>query len=293
MSLSWLLVLSACGALATRPEKISEHISFQAESQPRLHISAPMPPLRWEGSWIPALVVFVGTVVVIPILCHMFPGPMKPGSLQMLLVNGVSSAVVALLAVGLVNSGADPFYYGILYSGALMLLCVEVWFSEAPQLFNGSVLKGWPFFLFHQPGAEETKAPVPMSGYTRVFGSWHAGGVCLCFFMHVLGLGFPEAQKAQVALALGLLWVIWASSNSWRAIYGAAQFCQTGIMFHGLTGSGCGLCGYLMLIWWHQHRGEGAFAGSEVTLLVTFGIYVFLTLAWLATQERTEAVSDK
>merc|ERR1712045_207218 len=97
---------------------------------------------------------------------------------------------------------ADPFPFGILYGGALMVLCIEVWFFEDPQLFNGSKLKGWPFFLFHQPGGSETKAPVPMTGFTRVFGSWHAGGVCISFFMHVLGNEFQEYERASVALAL-------------------------------------------------------------------------------------------
>merc|ERR1719150_2986766 len=169
-----------------------------------------------------------------------------------------------------------------------MVLCVEVWWFEDPQLFNGSKLKGWPFFLFHQPGAAETKAPVPMTGYTRVFGSWHAGGVCLSFFMHILGNEFQGVERARVSLALGMLWVIWAATNQWRAWYGAAQFCQVGIMFHALTGPGCGLCGYWFLIWWHMNR-AGAYTAGEITLMATFGIYVLLTLAWLATQERKEA----
>jgi len=210
----------------------------------------------------------------------------------MLAVNGGVGVVLAILTGLMVNMKADPFPFGILYGGALMVLCTETWFREDPQLFNGTLLKGWPFFLFHQPGGTDTKAPVPMKGYTRVFGSWHAGGVCLCFFMHVLGLGFPTPQKAQVALALGLLWVIWASINSWRAIYGAGQFCQVGIQIHSLTGPGCGLAGYWMLIWWHKNR-EGDFVEGELVLFVTFGIYCVFTLLWLLTQPRMEAVADK
>jgi len=244
-------------------------------------------------AWYPSLAVFFGTVVFVPIICHIVPGPMAPGSSTMLIVNGVVGVAVAVLTAVLVNMGADPFPFGMLYGGALMVLCIEVWFREDPQLFNGTVLKGWPFFLFHQPGEADTKAPVPMTGFTRVFGSWHAGGVCLCFFMHVLGFSFPQTQKAQTALALGLLWVIWASINQWRAIYGAAQFCQAGIQIHALTGPGCGLAGYWMLIWWFQNRDAGAFTGSEVALLATFGIYALFSLVWLATQERKEAVSDK
>lgn len=211
----------------------------------------------------------------------------------MLTINGAVGVLVAVITYVMVSMDADPFPFGILYGGALMVLCTETWFREDPQLFNGTILKGWPFFLFHQPGGEDTKAPVPMSGYTRVFGSWHAGGVCLCFFMHVLGLGFDEAHKAQTALALGLLWLIWAAINQWRAIYGAAQFCQAGIQIHGLTGPGCGLAGYWMLMWWHKHRTPGAFNGGEVTLLATFGIYELFALIWLFTQEVKEAVPDK
>jgi len=179
-----------------------------------------------------------------------------------------------------------------MYSGALMVLCVEVWWSENPQLFNGSALKGWPFFLFHQPGGAETKAEIPLRGYTRVFGSWHAGGVCLSFFMHVLGYEFTGQPKAAVALAVGLLWVIWAATNQWRAWYGAAQFCQVGIMFHSLTGPGCGLNGYWHLAYWHQAR-QGDFSTGEIVLLTTFGIFCLISLVWFALNEWKEAVSDK
>jgi len=250
-------------------------------------------PVAVSESWYPSLALFVGAVISVPILAHVFPGPIAPGSRQMMTIQGAGAAAAAGLTTLLVQMGADPFPYGMLYGGALMVLCVEVWFREDPQLFNGTLLRGWPFFLFHQPGEADTKAPVPMSGYTRVFGSWHAGGVCLCFFMHVLGMSFPQEQKAQTALALGLLWVVWGGINSWRSVYGAAQFCQTGIQIHSLTGPGCGLAGYWMLAWWAQHRGVDAYTNSEVTVLGTFGIYTVFTLLWLLTQERVEAVSDK
>lgn len=195
--------------------------------------------------------------------------------------------------MNLVKYNVDPYPYGILYSGTLMLVCVEVWYREDPQLSNGSHLKGYPFFFFHQPGATKTKAPVPMAGYTRVFGAWHAGGVCLCFFMHILGNDFPRAQKAQTSLALGLLFIIWGAINQWRSIYGAAQFCQMGIMFHSLVGPGCGLCGYWQLAFWQNNRTNEGLMTGEIILLGTFASFVFGAVIWLLTQERREAAMDK
>lgn len=253
-------------------------------------------PVEVSESWMPSLVLFAGAVISVPILAHIFPGPLEPGSRQMMAAQGVGIVAVVGLMSYLTQIDADPFPYGMLYGGALMVLCVEVWFTENPKLFNGSLSRGWPFFLFHQPWQPDTKAPIPLSGYTRVFGSWHAGGVCLCFFMHVLGMSFPQQQKAQTALALGLLWVTWGAINWWRSVYGAAQFCQAGIQIHGLTGPGCGLAGYWMLSWWSRHRGPepfANFANSEVTVLGTFGIFTVFTLLWLLTQERVEAVADK
>jgi len=239
----------------------------------------------------PGLLLFAFDVVLIPVACHLAPGPIAPGSTQQIVLTSMGALLNAVLAAYFINADIDPYPYGIIYGGALMVLCTEVWWFEDPQLFNGTKLKGWPFFLFHQPGGTDTKAPVPLTGYTRVFGSWHAGGVSLGFFMHVLGFGFPPAQKAEVALALGLLWVIWAAINQWRAWYGAGQFCQTGIMFHSLTGPGCGLNGILFLAYWIK-AGVGPSSG-EVVCLSTFGIFCIVSLGWLLTQERTEAVPDK
>jgi len=248
-------------------------------------------------AWYPSLGLFAFDVAIIPIVCHILPGPIAPGSGQSIGATLAGLVVVIGILAYLIHIEADPYPYGILYSGALMVLCTETWFFEDPQLLNGSMLKGWPFFLFHQPGGSETKAPVPMTGFTRVFASWHAGGVCLSFFTHVLGNEFTGNNKASVSLALGLLWVIWAAINQWRAWYGAGQFCQMGIMFHALTGPGCGLAGYWMLYSWHQMRfgakSIGEVTGGETVLLATFGIYVVATVLWLVTQERKEAIPDK
>jgi len=244
--------------------------------------------------WTPWLMLFAADILLIPVAAHIFPGPYAPNSITSIgLTLGGLALNVALASYFFSIAPFDPYPYGILYSGALMVLCVEVWWFEDPQLFNGTRLRGWPFFLFHQPGACDTKAPVPMSGYTRVFGSWHAGGVSLSFFMHVLGFNFPVAQKSEVGLALGLLWVIWAVTNQWRAWYGAAQFTQTGIMFHSFTGPGCGLCSMLHLGYWFFNRVGATFSPSEITLLSTFSIFVVATIGWLLTQPRVEAVPDK
>lgn len=232
-------------------------------------------------------------LALIPLSCHLFPGPMAPGSSALVAATLTFAVLAAAMLKLLVENDVDPFAYGTWYSFALMVLCVEVWFREDPELFNGSRLKGYPTYLFHQPRADGTKALVPMSEYARVFGSWHAGGVCLCFFVHVLGKDFPLPQKAQTALALGLLWAVWAAINQWRSIYGAAQFCQTGILFHSATGPGCGLLAYWMLYFWHTVRIPGDLTDGECVLLGTVATFVLCSTAWLVTQERKEATSEK
>lgn len=207
----------------------------------------------------------------------------------MVLTQAIFGATTAFLT-SKVALTEDPYLFGLLYSFALMVLCVECWFSEDPQLFNGTKTAGWPFFLFRAPG-EKSKAVVPMTGYTRVFSAWHAGGVCFSFFMHVVGRAFPLEQKASVALPLGLLWVIWASINSYRSVYGGAQFCQIGIAFHSLLGPGCGLAGYWHLGFWWTNRVGDALSSEELLLCSCFGIFVFTSLVWFATHERKEAVT--
>lgn len=217
--------------------------------------------------------------------CHAVPQALQPGSKQLVLAHlGMGSLTLFLTYL---LWAADPYHYGMLYSGALMVLCTECWYTDDPQLFNGSKTRGWPFFLFRRPGSDSSMAVVPMASYTRIFSAWHAGGVCLCFFMHVLALNFPAPQKAAVSLALGLLWIIWASINQWRFIYGGAQFCQIGISFHSLVGPGCGLLGYWHLSFWLHNRIQSA---EEMVLLVTFAAFVVATTFWLATHER--AASD-
>lgn len=249
-------------------------------------------------SWLVSIGLFlIDLLILIPGSCHMHPGRMAPGSRILVLATLLLASITITMLIALVHFNIDPYPFGIIYSFCLMALCVEVWFREDPQLLNGThkykELQGFPFFLFHQPGATGTKALVPMTSYTRVFGAWHAGGVCLCFFMNVLANDFPLAQKAQTSLALGLLWVTWGAINQWRSIYGAAQFCQMGIMFHSLAGPGCGLCGYWMLLFWYNNRIQGSWTVSESVLLGTFGLYTSCAVAWFVTQERKEAAPDK
>jgi len=239
-------------------------------------------------------IVVLEILVVIPVTAHLFPGPMAPGSFALLKATLAMALVAAAKLYVLMSHNIDPFGYGTAYSFALMVLCVEVWFREDPELFNGSKFRGFPIYLFHSPGDTGTKAVVPMPGYTRVFGAWHAGGVCLCFWMHVMAKGFPVAQKTEVALALGALWFCWAAINQWRSVYGAAQFCQAGILFHSVTGPGCGLMAVWMAWFWHSHRSAGTpFERAESVVLATLAAFGLCTALWLATQERREAASEK
>ena len=238
------------------------------------------------------LVIFE-ILAFIPFISHLFPEPMAPGSSILITATLFLASITAGFLMLFITNNIDPFPCGAWYSFALMVLCVEVWFREDPELFNGSMFKGYPIYLFHNPGGSGTKAMVPMSAYTRVFGAWHAGGVCLCFFMHVLGTDFPLEQKSQTALALSLLWGIWASINQWRSVYGASQFCQASILFHSLTGPGCGLYAYWMMHFWYSNRTPGNFTGGEWILLGTVTTFICCAIGWLFTHERKESVSDK
>jgi hypothetical protein len=236
----------------------------------------------FSDPWSAAVAFFLGVVVLSIVACHVMPGPLKPGSSEIIKGHAIMGVITGFAGYVALNfmPGSDPYPFATLYSGALMVLCVECWYTENPKLFNGSLTRGWPFFLFHRPGEQKTMAVIPMKSYTRVFSAWHAGGVCLSFFMHVLGGDFPSSQKAQVSLAVGLLWIIWASTNYVRFIYGGAQFCQIGIAFHSLVGPGCGLNGYWHLWFWWTQRGSGPLANSENILL---GVFVSLTAIALVT----------
>ena len=230
---------------------------------------------------------------IVPLVTHLFPGHMSPGSSILITATLFLASITAGLLRVLIVRNIDPFACGAWYSFALMVISVEVWFREDPELFNGSTFKGYPVYIFHEPGGNGTKAVVPMSGYTHVFAAWHAGGASLCFFMHVLGTEFPLEQKAQTALALALLWGIWASINQWRSIYGGAQFCQMSAVFHSLTGPGCGLYFYWMMHFWYSNRTPGYFTNGEWILLGTVTAFMFCAVRWILTHERKETVSDK
>ena len=157
----------------------------------------------------------------------------------------------------------EPFIFGAIYSGALMILCVECWFSDDPWLFNHS-----PLFLFRAPG-EVTKADVPMGRYTRVFSAWHAGGVCFCFFTTIIAMDFPPEAKKEIALTLGLLWLIWATTNTWRALFNSDSFFRPGAAMHSLIG-GCGIAAYWHLGYWYTNT--TALKTGEIIVLTVFSI---------------------
>lgn len=56
--------------------------------------------------------------------------------------------------------------------------------------------------------------------------------------------------QAQISLALGLIWAMWAAINTTRTLHSPDQFCQAGIAFHSLVGPGCGLNAILHLHLW-------------------------------------------
>jgi len=251
-------------------------------------------PFHTSSSLISFCLVVFEIVAFIPLASHLCPGPMAPRSSTLIVASSSFALISAIMLKILMDFNMDPFAYGAWYSFALMVLCTEVWFTEDPELFNGSRFRGYPTYLFHQPKDNNgTKAVVPMLSYTRIFAAWHAGGVCLCWFMHVLGTDFPLEQKSQTALALGLLWGIWAAINQWRSIYGGAQFCQVSILFHSLTGPGCGLCAYWMVYFWYTNRTAGTFTSGERILLGTVATFIGCTVGWLLSHESKQAVSDK
>ena len=88
--------------------------------------------------------------------------------------------------------------------------------------------------------------------------------------MSLLAMGFPVQQKKEVSLALGLLWIIWGTTNSWRAIYGKAEFYRPGAAMHSLIG-GCGICGFWNLAYWLSHTTALRFA--EVMVLTVFAVF--------------------
>jgi hypothetical protein len=206
---------------------------------------------------------------------------MEPGSPKLIGAHFISASVTAALAGWVISQEIDPYGYSFFYAFALMMLCTECWWFDDPKLANGTLTKGWPFFLFHAAGAEKTKAVIPQKPYTRVFSSWHAGGVCFSVFVHALAAEFPVPQKAQMSLALAMLWTIWACTNSVRVIYGGAQFCQAGIMFHSLAGPGCGLCGYWHFAFWLQNRSD-TITSHEGTTLVIYGVLFVISVLSVA-----------
>ena len=88
-------------------------------------------------------------------------------------------------------------------------------------------------------------------------------------------MGFPDQAKKEVSLALGLLWIIWASINSRRAMHGGGEFFRPGIAMHSLIG-GCGICGFWHLAYWFAHT--DSLRNAEIVVLSVFAFFVLATL---------------
>merc|ERR1712127_1053323 len=98
--------------------------------------------------------------------------------------------------------------------------------------------------------------------------------------MTVVAMDFRTAEKAKVSLALGQLWIIWASINMYQAIHGGEQFFRPGIALHSLVG-GCGIMGYWHLLWWYSNT--VALSIGEYLIIGTFAVLVLSTLISFAT----------
>jgi hypothetical protein len=106
--------------------------------------------------------------------------------------------------------------------------------------------------------------------------------------MSVLALDFPLQAKKEVSLALGLLWVIWAVINSWRAIYGGGEFFRPGAAMHSLIG-GCGICAVWHLAYWFVHTDSLRIA--EMVILGVFALFAVLALVNFS-KARREAIGE-
>ena len=105
--------------------------------------------------------------------------------------------------------------------------------------------------------------------------------------MSVLAIGFPIQQKKEASLALGLLWLTWATTNSWRAIYGGKQFYRPGAAAHSLIG-GCGVCAFWHLAYWYVNT-DSLRTGETIII----GVFVFFAalLAFNLPRLRREALA--
>ena len=115
-------------------------------------------------------------------------------------------------------SKLDAIFVTKTYSLALSVLCVETWFAKDSILFSHIGLKN---------------PPAPYPHFAQIFASWHAGGVAFSCIVNSMAQSFRAKEKYNVALANGILFFIWATMNTHRALYSPA-FYPAGIAIHGL-----------------------------------------------------------
>ena len=106
--------------------------------------------------------------------------------------------------------------------------------------------------------------------------------------MSVLALGFPLQAKKEVSLALGLLWSLWAVTNSWRAIYGGGEFFRPGAAMHSLIG-GCGVCAFWHLTYWFAHTDSLRLSEAVVLGVFTlFGVIALLNISRMRREAKAQ-----
>ena len=131
----------------------------------------------------------------------------------------------------------DVIFITKIYSLALSILCMETWFAKDPILFSHLGLKN---------------PPAPYPHFAQIFASWHAGGVVFSCIINSMAQSFRAKEKCNIALANGILFLIWGTINTHRALYSPA-FYSAGIAIHGLFG-GCGIVSMLNLYYYFKNK---------------------------------------
>ena len=135
----------------------------------------------------------------------------------------------------------DVIFITKTYSLALSILCMETWFAKDPILFGHLGL------LFKNP-------PAPYPHFAQIFAAWHAGGVVFSCIINTMAQSFREKEKCSVALANGILFFIWATINTHRALNSPA-FYSKGIAMHSLIG-GCGIVSMLNFHYYFKNKSK-------------------------------------
>ena len=125
------------------------------------------------------------------------------------------------------------------YSLALSILCMETWFAKDPILFGNLGLKN---------------PPAPYPHFAQIFASWHAGGVVFSCIINAMAQSFRAKEKCNIALANGILFFIWGTINTHRALNSPA-FYPKWVGIHGLFG-GCGIVSMLNFYYYFQNKSK-------------------------------------